>query len=191
PVPKTKYDMKLHAAGGGAPFLGPHLLLPADKARHVGEAVAMVVAESVPQALDAAEAVKIDYEVLPGVYHSEAAMRAGAPVIWSEVSNNVPIDTFVDDREATEEAFARADHVVALDLHIDRVTGLPLEPRASLGEYDTASGRYTLQAGSGGAVRQKRELATILGAALARGRVLSSHPGRNFVTRNRTVLPVS
>ena len=60
PLPKTKYDMKLHAPGGGAVFIGPHLLLPADKARHVGEAVAMVVAESKAQALDAAEAVSGD-----------------------------------------------------------------------------------------------------------------------------------
>ena len=185
PLPKTKYDMKLHAAGGGAVFFGPHSLLPDAKARHVGEAVAMVVAETVPQALDAAEAVEIDYEVLPGVYHSEDAMRPGAPVIWSEVPSNVPIDTFFGDREATEEAFARADHVVALDLHIDRVTGLPLEPRAALGEYDSASGRYTLHAGSGGAVRQKRELAAVLGIAPERVRVLSYDVGGNFGTRNR------
>ncbi|MGZ5844493.1 MAG: xanthine dehydrogenase family protein molybdopterin-binding subunit, partial [Xanthobacteraceae bacterium] len=71
PLPKTKYDMKLTAAGGGAVFIGPHMLLPADKARHVGEAVAMVVAETPALALDAAEAVEVDYEVLPGVYHSE------------------------------------------------------------------------------------------------------------------------
>jgi aerobic carbon-monoxide dehydrogenase large subunit len=185
PLPKTKYDMKLHATGGGVAFFGPHSLLPGDKARHVGEAVVMVVAETVPQALDAAEAVRIDYEVLPGVYHSEDAMRPGAPVIWSEVPNNAPIDTLFGDREATQEAFARADHVVALDLHIDRVTGLPLEPRAALGEYDAASGRYTLHAGSGGAVRQKRELATILGVALDRVRVLSYDVGGNFGTRNR------
>ena len=185
PLPKTKYDMKLHAAGGDAAFFGPQSLLPGDKARHVGEAVVMVVAESVPQALDATEAVKIDYEVLPGVYHSEDAMWPGAPVIWSEVPNNVPIDTFFGDREATEEAFARADHVVALDLHIDRVTGLPLEPRAALGEYDSASGRYTLHAGSGGAVRQKRELAAVLGIAPERVRVLSYDVGGNFGTRNR------
>jgi carbon-monoxide dehydrogenase large subunit len=123
--------------------------------------------------------------VLPGIYHSEDAMRPGAPVIWSEVPSNVPIDTFFGDREATEEAFARADHVVALDLHIDRVTGLPLEPRAALGEYDSASGRYTLHAGSGGAVRQKRELAAVLGIAPERVRVLSYDVGGNFGTRNR------
>ena len=185
PLPKTRYDMKLAAPGGGTLFIGPHLLLPTDKARHVGEAVAMVVAESVAQALDAAEAVAIDYEVLPGVYHSEDAMRPGAPVVWDEVTNNAPIDTTFGDREATDQAFARADHVVAMDFHIDRVTGVPLEPRAALGEYDARSGRYTLHAGSGGAVRQKRELATILGIEPDSVRVLSYDVGGNFGTRNR------
>src|SRR5262245_30326854 len=119
PLPKTKYDMKLTGPGGGAVFIGPHLLLPTDKARHVGEAVAMVVAESVAQALDAAEAVEVDYEVLPGVYHSEDAMREGAPTIWDEVPDNVPVDTLFGDRETTDRAFAAAAHVVAADFHID------------------------------------------------------------------------
>src|SRR5215468_2746897 len=184
PLPKTKYDMKLEAAGGGPLFIGPHLLLPVDKVRHVGEAVAMVVAETVPQALDAAEAVAVDYDVLPGVYHSEDAMRPGAPVVWNEVPGNIAVDTWFGDREATDKAFARADHVVAMDFHIDRVTGVPLEPRSALGEYDAGSGRYTLHAGSGG-VRQKRELAAVLGIAPERLRVLSYDVGGNFGTRNR------
>src|SRR5207253_2885870 len=92
PLPKTKYDMKLSAAGGKPVFIGPHMLLPADKARHVGEAVAMVVAETMAQALDAAEAVKVDYEVLPFVIHSEDAMQPGAPIVWDEVPDNTPID---------------------------------------------------------------------------------------------------
>ena len=185
PLPKTKYDMKLHAAGGGALFIGPHLLLPADKARHVGEAVAMVVAETVAQALDAAECVDVDYDVLPGVYHSQDAMQPGAPAVWSEVADNVAVDTWFGDRAATDEAFARAACVVAMDFHIDRVTGVPLEPRSALGEYDAASGRYTLHAGSGGAVRQKRELAAVLGIAPEQLRVLSYDVGGNFGTRNR------
>jgi carbon-monoxide dehydrogenase large subunit len=185
PLPKTRYDMKLHAAGGGEVFIGPHLLLPADKARHVGEAVAMVVAQTVAQALDAAEAVKVEYEVLPGVFHSEEAMRPGAPAVWDEVPNNVPVDTLFGDLEATESAFARADHVVAMSFHVERVTGVPLEPRAALGHYDAASGRYTLHAGSGGAVRQKRELACVLGIPADCLRVLSYDVGGNFGTRNR------
>jgi aerobic carbon-monoxide dehydrogenase large subunit len=185
PLPKTKYDMKLTAHGGGTVFIGPHHLLPVDKARHVGEAVAMVVADSVAQALDAAEAVEVDYDVLPGVYHSEDAMQPGAPVVWDEVKDNVPIDTWFGDREATDKAFAAADHVVAMDFHIDRVTGVPLEPRAALADYDATTGRYTLHAGSGGAVRQKRELSTVLGIPPDSLRVLSYDVGGNFGTRNR------
>jgi len=185
PLPKTKYDMKLHAPGGGAVFIGPHMLLPADKARHVGEAVAMVVAETQAQALDAAEAVTVDYEELPFVLHSEDAMKPGAPLVWDEVPANTPIETYFGETEATERAFAAADHVVSMDFHVDRVTGVPLEPRAALAEFDAATGRYTLHAGSGGAVRQKNELATVLGIAPDRLRVLSYDVGGNFGTRNR------
>ena len=185
PLPKTKFDMKLHAPGGGAVFIGPHMLLPADKARHVGEAVAAVVAETQAQALDAAEAVEVDYDELPFVLRSEDAMKPGAPLVWDEAPQNTPVDTWFGDKPATDKAFAAADHVVAMDFHIDRVTGVPLEPRAALAEYDAASGRYTLHAGSGGAVRQKNELANVLALAPDKLRVLSYDVGGNFGTRNR------
>src|SRR5690348_7536895 len=185
PLPRTKYDMKLSAAGGKTPFIGPHMLLPTDKARHVGEAVAMVVAETLAQALDAAEAIAVDYEVLPHVIHSEDAMKPGAPALWDEVPDNTPIDTWFGNREATDKAFAAADHVIRHDFHVGRVTGVPLEPRAAVADYDAASGRYTLYAGSGGAVRQKRELSAILGIPPEQLRVLSYDVGGNFGTRNR------
>jgi len=185
PVPKTKYDMKLTGPGGGAVFTGPHMLLPADKARHVGEAVAMVVAETRLQAMDAAEAVDVQYEELPFVLQAEDAMRPGAPAIWDEAPDNVLVETFFGDAKATEAAFASAAHVVRRHFHIGRVTGVPLEPRAALGYYDPASGRYTLYAGSGGAVRQKNEMATVLGVPPSHLRVLSYDVGGNFGTRNR------
>ena len=185
PLPKTKFDMKLGAPGGGTVFIGPHLLLPADKARHVGEAVAMVVAASKVQAMDAAEAVEVQYEELPFVLHSEDAMRPGAPVVWDEVPNNVLVDTLFGNAEATDRAFVDAAHVVKRKFHVGRVTGVPMEPRAALGHYDAATGRYTLYAGSGGAVRQKHELATVLGVPPDRLRVLSHDVGGNFGTRNR------
>src|SRR5262250_3920905 len=103
PVPSTRYDMKLTAPGGGKIFIGPHLLLPVDKARHVGEAVAMVVAETSLQALDAAEAIKVEYEELPFVIHSEEAMKLGAPSVWDEAPDNIAVDTWFGNREATEE----------------------------------------------------------------------------------------
>ena len=161
------------------------MLLPADKARHVGEAVAMVVAETKNQAMDAAEAVEVDYEELPFVIHSEDAIKPGAPAVWDELPSNMPVETFFGDRAATDKAFAQADHVVKLDMHIGRVTGVPIELRAANANYDKASGRYTLYAGSGGAVRQKNELTQVLGIKPDDLRVLSYDVGGNFGTRNR------
>src|SRR5690242_1529726 len=185
PVPKTKYDMKLTGPDGGTIFIGPHLLLPTDKVRHVGEAVAMVVAETLAQAQDAAEAIDIAYEALPFVTDTAAAAQPGVPTIWNEVPDNVSVDTCFGDAEATERAFAAADHVVEAEFRIGRVTAVPLEPRAALAAYDTQSGRYTLYAGSGGAVRHKRELATLLGIEPASLRILCYDVGGNFGSRNR------
>src|SRR5262245_54754343 len=185
PLPKTRYDMKLHAPGGGTVFIGPHMLLPADKARHVGEAVAMVVAETKAQALDAAEAVEVDYEELPFVIHSEDAMQPGAPKVWKEMASNMSVETWFGDCEATDKAFAAADHVVKLNLHIGRVTGVPIELRAAVAHHDPATDKYTLYAGSGGAVRQKKELVKVLGIGADKLRVLSYDVGGNFGTRNR------
>ena len=95
------------------------------------------------------------------------------------------VETLFGDAEATDRAFARAAHVVTRNFHIGRVTGVPLEPRAALGNYDAATGRYTLYAGSGGAVRQKNELSTVLGIPPDSLRVLAHDVGGNFGTRNR------
>src|SRR5947207_7767972 len=145
----------------------------------------MVVAATKAQALDAAEALIVRYEELPFVMHSEEAMIAGAPQLWDEAPDNICVDTSFGDAAATDEAFTRAAHIVRRKFHIGRVTGVPLEPRAALAAYDAATDRYTLYAGSGGAVRQKRELATVLGIAPEKLRVLSYDVGGNFGTRNR------
>jgi len=185
PLPKTKYDMKLQGPGGSAIFIGPHLLLPHDKARHAGEAIAMVVAESQAQAFDAAEAVAVEYEELPCVVHSEDAMKPGAPTVWDEVPDNVLVDTRFGNAAEADRLFVNAPHVVSMDFHIGRVTGAPMEPRTAVAQYDKADGRYTIYAGSGGAVRQKRELAGVLGVDPENIRVLSYDVGGNFGTRNR------
>ena len=184
-VPSTKYDMKLTAPGGGKVFLGPHWLLAWDKVRYVGEGVAMVVAETVEQALDAAEVVEVDYELLPFVLDIKAALVQGAPVVWDEIPDNVPVDTHFGDAAAAAAAFARADHVVRMEFHVGRVTAAPLEPRAALGEYDARTDRYTLHAGTGGAVRQKREIAAVLNVAPQQVRVVTADVGGNFGSKNR------
>ncbi|AYG63505.1 xanthine dehydrogenase family protein molybdopterin-binding subunit [Rhizobium jaguaris] len=185
PVPSTKFDMKLTAPDGGKPFIGPHYLLPNDKARHVGEAVAMVIAETAAQAIDAAEKVAVDYEELPHVTGTAAAAEPGAPAVWDEVPDNIFIETKFGDWDATDAAFAKADHIVRADFHIDRVTAVTIEPRSSLGHFDVETGRYTLYAGSGGAVRQKGELSKVLGIEPKNLRVLSFDVGGNFGARNR------
>lgn len=185
PVPSTKYDMKLTAPGGGDIFIGPHRLLPTDKVRHVGEAVAMVVANTRADALDAAEAVKVEYEELPCATGSEAALADGAPIIWDDVPGNVLVDSVFGDLDATDRAFSVAAHVVKMNFHIDRVTAVTMEPRAALAHYDATTAKYTLYAGSGGAVRQKQELASVLGIAPEQLRVLSFDVGGNFGSRNR------
>jgi len=187
PLPSTREDMKLTGPGGGRIFEGPHWLLPADKVRHVGEAVAMVVAETRDEALDAAEAVEVEYEELPWVTHSEDALQGGkgAPSVWDEAPDNVLVDTVFGDREATDRAFAEADHVFKMKFQIGRCTAVAIEPRAALASYDAGIGRYTLYAGSGGAVRYKKDLASLLGIEPGKLRVISCDVGGNFGSKNR------
>jgi len=185
PVPKTKYDMKLKGPGGGPIFIGPHLLLPIDKVRHVGEAVAMVIAETYNQAIDAAELVEVDYETLPHVTETAKAFEPGQPAVWDEVENNTFVDTIFGNVEATDAAFAKAKHVVKKAFHVGRVTGVPLEPRAALADYDATNDSYTIYAGSGGAVRQKAEMANVINVDPDKLRVVSLDVGGNFGTRNR------
>jgi carbon-monoxide dehydrogenase large subunit len=186
PVPSNRYDLRLRAPGGGAIFFGSHLLLPADRARHVGEAVAMVVAETRAQAEDAVDAVSVTWAPLPFVVDTAEAAEGRAPAVWDEVPTNVCVDAaFGSDEAAVAAAFARAAHVVARTFHVGRVTGVPIEPRAALGAWDAASGRYLLHAGSGGAFRQRREIAEVLGLSPDRLRVVSLDVGGNFGTKNR------
>src|SRR5438477_12917195 len=112
------------------------------------------------------------------------ASRPGAPILWEERASNVNIDADLGDAGATQAAFARAAHVVRLETRVQRVTGVPMEPRAALAAYDPAAKRYTLYAGSGGVVRQKRELAWILGVDEGAVRVVARDTGGNFGTRN-------
>ena len=161
----------------------PHHVLPTDRVRHVGAAVAFVIAETIAAAKDAAEQVVVEYEPLPVVTQGSASAESNAPRLYDDLPN-VMIDAEVGDAAATDAAFARAAHVTRLDTWVNRVTGVPMEPRAALGVYDAASGRYTLYAGSGGIVRQKRELAQILGVPFESVRVVAKEIGGNFGTRN-------
>ncbi len=169
----------------GSPiFESPYPLLPRDRVRYIGQAVAMVVAETLAQAKDAAELIEIDYEELPAVTATAAAVEPDAPRLWDHAPSNVCLDAEIGDKEATEAAFAQAAHVVKLDTWIQRVTGVPMETRSAVGSYDPDSGRYTLYAGSGGSVRIKREIAGILDVPFDNVRVVAHDIGGNFGTKN-------
>ena len=158
--------------------------LAVDKAMFVGDPVVLVVAETLAIARDAAELVEIDYENLPVVVETAKAAEPGAPRLWDGMPSNLLLDAEVGDAAATEQAFAKAAHVVRLDTWVQRVTGVPMEARTAVGHYDTQTGRYFLHAGSGGVVRQKNELAAILGVARESVRVVALDIGGNFGTKN-------
>ncbi|HEY4350033.1 MAG TPA: xanthine dehydrogenase family protein molybdopterin-binding subunit [Paraburkholderia sp.] len=183
PVLGHHADVKLTNTDGSEKFVSPHLPLPPDRARFVGEAVAVVVAETVAIAKDAAELVDIEYDALPSVTGTLAATAPDAPRVWDEHAN-VALDAQLGDAAATHAAFARAAHVTSIKTWIQRLTGVPMEPRAAAASYDRETQRYTLFAGSGNVVRQKRELAHILGIDEPMVRVVARDVGGNFGTRN-------
>ena len=184
PVPTNPNEFPLGGRDGSRIFIAPHPPLAADIARFVGEAVAMVIAETAAAAVDGAERVVVDYEALPSVTATPAAAQGGAPVLWEEARSNVCVDSVAGDARAADAAFACAAHIVRLDTWVPRITGVPMEPRAALGVYEEATGRYTLFAGSGGVVRHKSDLAEILGVPETAVRVVAQDVGGNFGTRN-------
>ena len=182
-APGTAPDIVLHNRDGSPVPAAPHLVLSTDRVRHVGAAVAFVVAETIAQAKDAAEKVIVEYEPLPAVTDAKVAVEGSAPRLYDDLPN-IMIDAEVGDAKATDEAFARAAHVTRLDTWVNRVTGVPMEPRAAVGIYDPETRRYTLYAGSGGIVRQKKEIAAILGVPFESVRVIAKEIGGNFGTKN-------
>ena len=159
-------------------------LLAATKVRFAGETVAMVVAESLAQALDAAERVAVDYEPLPAVTTAYEAVEAGAPLLSADVPGNVCMDWRPGDRAATEAAFSRAAHVVSLDLDNHRVTTNPIEPRGSVGTFDPASGRYTLHISSQSIHANRNHAARALGVDQKQVRFVAPDVGGGFGAKN-------
>jgi aerobic carbon-monoxide dehydrogenase large subunit len=176
-------DITLGNKDGSDPFVPPHFPMAAGAVHHVGEIVAVVVAASLAAARDGAEQTIVEYEPLPAVARAADAAEPGAPRAQSEAPANVTLDAEVGDPDATEAAFARAAHRVRFATWIQRVAGVPMEPRAAVGDYDPQSGRYTLYAGIGGAVRPKQDLAAVLGVPQDKVRVVMHEVGGNFGTR--------
>ncbi len=150
-----------------------------DKVRYVGDPVAIVVAETVKQAKDAAEAVLLDIDSLPAVTTAAEAAADGAPVLHDCAPGNVVLDWSYGDEALTAAQFARAAHVSKLSIRNSRVVVCAMEPRSAIAEV-SADGHHTLRSGSQGVFGLRNSMRTVLGIPVDKMRVLTGNVGGSF-----------
>ncbi|WP_426166315.1 xanthine dehydrogenase family protein molybdopterin-binding subunit [Sandarakinorhabdus sp. DWP1-3-1] len=164
-----------------APLETPRILLAKDRVRFVGDAVAFVVAESREAARAGAEAIEVDYRELPVVASIDAAIAPGAPKIWEEAASNSLFDWAVGDAEKNAAALAASTHVTRLRIVQNRVAPTSMEVRAALGEYDAATGVYTLSTGSQGVAGMRQMLAgPVLKVDIDKVKIVTGDVGGGF-----------
>jgi carbon-monoxide dehydrogenase large subunit len=156
----------------------PRNVMPTDKVRFVGDPIAFVVAETLLQAKDAAEAVEVDIDPLPAVTNPEEAVRPGAPVLYDEAPDNVALDFHYGDADQVAAAFAKAAHVAKVKIVNSRVVVNAMEPRAAVGLFE--GGRFTLHVGSQGVFGMRGNLAQVLNVEPKQVRVLTGNIGGSF-----------
>jgi carbon-monoxide dehydrogenase large subunit len=164
--------------GSKAPRFG-RPLLARDRVRFVGEPVAIAIGDTREDALDAAERVTVEYEPLPAVVTSEDALRAGAPLVWPDLGDNIAYLWRRGDVAAVETALKSARHVVRLSSKVSRVTASSLEPRAAVAESD-AAGRLVFYASHQSPHQLRTELAQRVGVAADEFRVVAADVGGSF-----------
>ena len=159
----------------------PWRMLAQGQVRYVGDAVAAVVAESLAAAQDAAEAIDVEYEVLPCVTDVTEAVQPGAPAVWDFAPDNESVFFKLGDATAVQAAFARAAHVARLEFRVTRVSANPMEPRNALATHDPIEDRYTLTTGTQLPHVMRNEIAEFaLGVPSNRLRVISPDVGGGF-----------
>jgi aerobic carbon-monoxide dehydrogenase large subunit len=162
----------------------PYPVLARGETHHVGDAVAMVLARTQALARDAAEALDVDWSPLAAVAEMSAAMAPGAPQVFSGAPGNVAFDAHIGDEAAADAIFRTAAHVVDLSIVNQRLVANFIEPRGAIGEYDSASGRFTLNVSSQGVHSLRDTLAEhILKIAPDKLRVVTSDVGGGFGTK--------
>ncbi len=169
--------------GGADQLATPRPSLAQGRVRYVGEPVALIVAESAALAQDAAEAVVVDYRDLPAVADANAALAKDAPRLHETVPSNLVLDYTGGDEAATDAAFAKAKKIVKLSAYHSRVVGNPMEPRAAMGAYDPAAGRYFLYATTQGVGPMRAQVSQVLGVAPDKVRVVAEEVGGGFGVR--------
>ena len=163
-------------------------VLCADVVRHVGDAVAFVVAETIDQARDAAELIDVDYRELPANADTSRALDAAAPRIWPDLApDNIAFQFSGGDAAAVAAAFAGAAHITTIKVRNNRLSANPLEPRAAVGAFDPWSGRYTLYSGNQSVHNTKHELAAdVFHVPAHQVRVMADDMGGGFGMREGT-----
>jgi aerobic carbon-monoxide dehydrogenase large subunit len=134
----------IHSKDGSPMKAGAHPALAQGKVRYVGDHVAVVIAETLAQARDAAEKVTIEYEVLPAAVNTATTQNAGQPQIHPEAPNNTVYQWHLGDKAKVDAAFAAAKHVTKIDLVNNRLIPNAIEPRAAIGDYDSGRDSFTL-----------------------------------------------
>jgi len=175
-----KCNMPLKSRDGSPIRYTPRPALAGDKVRYVGDPIVCVVAETVAQAKDAAEAVTIDIDPLPVVLSPADAVKAGAPLVFDAVPNNIALDYHYGDAARVAEAFAQAKHITRLETSNQRMVVNAMEPRAAIGEYEAASSKWTLYSTSQGVHGMKTSLMDILNAPADKVRVVTGQVGGSF-----------
>jgi carbon-monoxide dehydrogenase large subunit len=171
-------------ADGSSTPLKPYPVMTSDEAQHVGDIIAMVVADTTVQARDAAELISVTWDDLPAVIDMEEAVRPGAPLVFADAPGNVAYDTHIGDKQETDKAFAGAAHIVRIEIVNPRVVANYMEPRSAVGEYDAQSGHFMLNAGSQGVHILQGLNAKILQIPTANLRVVTQDVGGGFGTKN-------
>ena len=158
--------------------------LATDKVRFVGDPVAFVIAETLAQARDAAEAVELDIEPLPAVTSAKEAAKPGAPQLYDHIPNNVALDYHYGDTAAVEAAFKGAAHVTKLDIENTRVVVAAMEPRSALASYDKRTDRFTIQVPTQSVAGNRANLAKNLGVPNEKIHLLTDNVGGSFGMKN-------
>lgn len=165
---------------GSPQYVPPFPGLVKDRVRRVGDYVAFVVADTLYQAMDAADLIEVDYEPLPAVTGTVEAAALGAPLVWDDCADNLCFLHEIGDKAAVEEAFAKADHVVQERFVINRVTANTIEPRGCIGHYDPTNDHYTIYTGLQGAHPYRAQLARLIKVPEHSLRVVAGDVGGSF-----------
>jgi carbon-monoxide dehydrogenase large subunit len=165
----------------GSPMFKPRYpILAETHVRWVGDYVAFVVAETVAQAMDAAELIVVDYEELPAVTSTAAATDPASPKVWEGCADNISFEALIGDKAAVDAAFAKAAHAVKGNFTINRVTAVTMEPRNAVGDYNAADRRYTLYTAMQRPHPTRSELANLLRVPESKVRIVTGDTGGSF-----------